>query len=320
MITAGRQRTHVPTENLSGQLADYVALRRSLGFAVKEADWLLPGFVGYLAEHDARHVTCELALAFATAPAQVLPVTHRQRLTAIRGFAGYLHNLDQRHQVPPPDLLPARYSRVTPFLYSDDDVLQLLAAARGLSPTQRAHTFATLIGLLAVSGLRLGEALRLGRDDVDYSRAMLLVRHAKLGASREVPLHSSALVALADYSRLRDQHHPHPACQRFFVSVRGTPLNPRTVSGTQRMLITAAGLAPRGPRCSPRTHDLRHSFAVHTLIGWYRDGVDVDARMPLLSQVLGHVNPAHTYWYLQAAPELLELVAARLEPALGRSS
>ncbi len=320
MTATGRALPTVPTHNLTGQLADYVALRRSLGFAVKEADWLLPGFVSYLAEHDARHVTCELALACATAPRKVSAVTHRQRLTAIRGFAAYLHNLDQRHQVPAPDLLPARYSRVTPYLYSEDDVLRLLAAARALSPTLRAHTFATLIGLLAVSGLRLGEALRLGRDGVDYTGALLLVRHTKLGASRDVPLHPSTLRALADYARLRDQHHPNPACATFFVSAGGNPLNPRTVSGTQRMLITAAGLQPRGPRCHPRTHDLRHSFAVHTLIGWYRDGVDVDARMPLLSQVLGHVNPAHTYWYLQAAPELLALAAARLAPAFGGSS
>lgn len=301
------------------QLAGYVALRRSLGFALKEADWLLPAFVTYLDELDATHVTCELALAFATLPSGVLPVTHRQRLGAIRGFAEYLHNVDDRHQVPSRDLLPARYSRVTPYLYSDDDVARLMAAARCLTPTLRAHTFQTLIGLLTVSGLRLGEAIGLGRDDVDYERSLLMVRHAKLKAAREVPLHQTTLQALADYARLRDRHHPTPACPAFFLSVRGTPLHPRTVNGTQRALIATAGLEHRGQRCRPRTHDLRHSFAVNTLIGWCRDGVDVDARMPLLSQVLGHVNPASTYWYLQAAPELLTLVADRLEPASGDS-
>jgi integrase/recombinase XerD len=298
-------------------LADYVALRRSVGFALKEADWLLPGFVRYLQEHDAEHVSTELALAFATLPTGVLPVTHRARLGAVRGFTQYLHNLDPKHQVPPQDVLPAHYSRVTPYLYSDEDVVRLIAAAAALTPAIRAHTFQTMIGLLAVSGLRLGEAIMLGRDDINYDRSLLVVRHAKLGIVREVPLHSSSLLALADHARLRDQHYPSPVGSTFFLNQSGRALRARTVSGTQRTLIAAAGLEPRGQRCRPRTHDLRHSFAVHTLIDWYRDGVDVDARMPLLSQVLGHVNPANTYWYLQAAPELLTLVAARLEPDRG---
>jgi integrase len=247
----------------------------------------------------------------------VLPITRQQRLGVVRGFAKYLKTLDDTTEVPPTDLLPASYSRVTPYLYSDEEIEQLMAVARSLSPELRGLTYATLIGLLAVSGMRIGEAIRLDRGDVDSGQSLLVVRNSKREKAREVPLHETTLEALSAYAKLRDHQYPEWTSESFFVSTIGTRLYPACVNHTYRDLVALAGLEGRGPRCRPRIHDLRHSFAVKTLIGWYREGLDVDARMPLLSKVLGHANPASTYWYLQAAPELLALVARQVEPVFG---
>jgi integrase len=165
--------------DLRRQLFDYVALRRSLGYVMKEGDFLLPSFVAYLEDRNARHITTELALAWAISPSGVLPITRQQRLGVVRGFAKYLKTLDDTTEVPPTDLLPASYSRVTPYLYSDEEIEQLMAVARSLSPELRGLTYATLIGLLAVSGMRIGEAIRLDRDDVDYRTSLLVVRNSK---------------------------------------------------------------------------------------------------------------------------------------------
>jgi integrase/recombinase XerD len=192
-----------------------------------------------------------------------------------------------------------------------------MAAARSFPSPLRAATFETLVGLLAVTGLRIGEALRLDRDDVDLSDGVLLVRVSKFGKSREVPLHASTVDALAAYARGRDRLCPHPVVPAFFVSTAGTRLLYCGAHLAWLELVRRAGLKPRSGTCRPRPHDLRHSFAVRTLLDWYREGADVQARMPALSTYLGHVHPAHTYWYLSAAPELLQLVVARLDAAEG---
>jgi integrase/recombinase XerD len=297
---------------LRAHLANYVTLRRSLGFVVKEADCLLPSFVEFLETSGADHVTTELALTWATSHPQVLPVTKRQRLMAVRGFAEYLNSFDARTEIPPPDLLPATYSRVTPHIYTDGEIDALMAAATTLSPPIRAWTYQTLIGLLAVSGIRIGEAIRLDDRDIDNSRSLLVVRNSKLEKAREVPLHSSTLVALATYETERDRHFPQRPNDSLFVSTLGTRLHPCTVRHTYWHLIALAGVHGRGGRSRPRVHDIRHSFAVKTLAGWYRDGVDIDASMPLLSKMLGHANPASTYWYLSGTPELFTNVADRI--------
>jgi integrase len=303
--------------DLRAHLADYVELRRSLGFACREADSLLPNFLAYLDRRGARHVTADLALAWATSPSDVLAITKRQRLGAVRGFAEYLHAIDDRTEVPPTDLLPATYTRVAPYFYSDEEIEALMAAARTLKPALRAITYETLIGLVAVSGIRVGEAIRLDRDDIDYQRALLVVRASKRVRSREVPLHDSTLHALSAYSKMRDHRWRELPLESFFVSTVGTPLYARCVDKTHRDLVARAGLDEHGQRRRPRLHDLRHSFAIKTLIGWHRDGLDIDARIPALCRVLGHANPANTYWYLQAVPELLAIVAERVEHIFG---
>ncbi len=178
----------------------------------------------------------------------------------------------------------------------------------------RAATFETLVGLLAVTGLRIGEALRLDRDDLDLTAGVLTIRLSKFGKSREVPIHAGTVDALATYARRRDRLC-QPVDQAFFVSTAGRRLLYCNAHLAWLELVGQAGLLPRSATCRPRPHDLRHSFAVRTLIGWYREGIDVQAQLPALSTYLGHVHPGSTYWYLSAAPELLHIVAARLEPS-----
>jgi integrase/recombinase XerD len=182
---------------------------------------------------------------------------------------------------------------------------------------RRAATFETLIGLLAVTGLRIGEALRLDRDDVDPADGVLHIRNTKFGKSRDVPLHPTSVAALATYTACRDELCTRRVDRSFFVSTAGTRLLYCNAHLGWLDLVRRAGLQPRSAKCRPRPHDLRHSFAVRTLLGWYRDSADVGACMPLLSTYLGHVHPANTYWYLSTAPELLALVAARLDVADG---
>jgi integrase len=209
---------------------------------------------------------------------------------------------------PPAGLLPAGNHRATPYLYANADIVGLMAAARGLRSALRAATFETLVGLLAVTGVCIGEALRLDRGDVDMGEGVLQIRDTKFGKSREIPLHTSTVEALAVYARRRNRLCPRPVDPAFFVSTAGTRLLYCNVHATWLNRVRRAGLEPRSASCRRRPHDLRHNFAVRTLLGWYQDDVDAQARMPALSTYLGHVHPANTYWYLSGAPELVMLV------------
>jgi integrase len=305
---------------LRRSLEQYLTIRRALGFKLAGEGRLLADFVSFADQAGIHTLTTEVALAWATLPPQGSPGWLARRLRAVRGFARYLQTLDPATEIPPADLLPARSGRATPYLYSDAEIVALMAAAPQLAPPLRAATFETLIGLLAVTGLRIGEAMRLDRDDIDWSNQLLSVRDSKYGKSRQVLLHRSTLDALGSYGERRDRLCRRPQAPSFFVSTRGTRLVHSTIYPSFRSLLRQAGLAQRSSSCRPRVHDLRHSFAVKTLLGWYRDGDDVSVRMPLLSTYLGHVDPAATYWYLSAAPELLALAAERLELAAGERS
>lgn len=303
--------------DLRRDLDDYLAIRRALGFKLDRAGRLLADFVHHMEASGNETITIDAAVAFATLPPNGAPEWWGHRLSVVRTFARHLHAIDAAHQVPPPDVLPGRSHRATPYLYSDVDIAALMTAARGLRSPLRAATFETLVGLLAVSGLRIGEALRLDRDDVDLDEGVLMVRNSKFGKSREVPVHPTTVEALAAFARQRDRLCPRPAAPAFFLSLAGTRLLYCNAHLAWLDLVRRAGLQPRSATCRPRPHDLRHSFAVTTLLGWYRDGADVAARMPMLSTYLGHVHPANTYWYLSAAPELLAIVVGRLESTFG---
>jgi integrase/recombinase XerD len=300
--------------DLDGAVADYLATRRALGFKLERHGRLLPDLVGALARAGATTLTTELALGWATQPAG-RPEEWAQRLSVARGFARYLQTLDPGAEVPPADLLPRRRRRASPYLYAEAEVVALLAATATLRSPLGAATYRTLLGLLAVTGMRVGEALGLDCADVDRDQQRVVVRAGKFGATRALPLHPSTLAALDRYAQVRDARWPRPMSPAFFLSVAGTRLFYANVYRTFRHLARRAGLRPRSAACRPRLHDLRHTFAVDTLVGWYRAGVDAAARMPRLSTYLGHAAPAWTYWYLSASPELLALAAARLDRA-----
>jgi integrase len=296
-------------------LADYLAVRRALGYKLALAERLLGQFVGYLEDAGADTVTIADAVAWAVLPGGS-PWWHKQRLSIARGFAAHLRAAGLAAEIPPPHMIPARTPRATPFLYSAAEVSALMAATSSLASPLRAATYRTLIGLLAATGMRVGEAIRLDRPDFDSAAGVLTVRDTKFGKSRLVPLHSTTTSALAGYLRLRDRLHPGPGSPAAFISPAGTRLAYCNVHATWRLLVRRAGLRPRSPNCRPRPHDLRHSFAVASLLDAYAAGQDGHARLALLATYLGHANPAATYWYLSAAPELLALAGQRLDDHL----
>jgi integrase len=290
---------------------DYLKLRRSLGFKLTLHGRLLPQFVDCLDAAGATRVTTELAISFAQLPQGVQPVQWAHRLSMVRGFARYLQAIDPATEVPPHDVFAARYQRPTPYLWQEIEVLDLMAAARLLRPALCALTYECFFGLLWATGMRIGETIGLQRGDVDLTRGVITVRQAKLGRSRLVPLQQSSTDALACYAGSRDRLCPRPGSQAFFVSSRGTALVPQVVLQVFHRLAVKTGLRTETKR--PRVHDLRHSFAVRVLVSCYRSGIDVETRMVALSTYLGHVNPVDTYWYLSSSPELVELVAGRLD-------
>jgi integrase/recombinase XerD len=278
--------------DLHQAVEDYLTVRRALGAKLERHPWLLNDFVAYLQAAGATTVTAELALAWAWLPG---PDTHptyvSNRLSVVRGFARHLQAFDPATEVPPARLVPRSRCRATPYLYSDAEVAALMTAARSLTPALRAATYETLIALLMVTGARVGELIRLDRDDVDWDDSVLVIWDSKFAKSRELALHPSTVDALRRYAALRDRSGRSSTTASFFVSAAGTRLVYRTVQQTFSSLLRRAGLTPRSDRCRPRIHDARHSFAVRTVLGWYRDGVDVQARLPWLSTYLGHRKP-----------------------------
>jgi integrase/recombinase XerD len=300
---------------LSAELAGYLALRRSMGFKLRRAEKLLNQFVQFCQTADVEVVTTEVALRWAALPEGASPAWVCLRLGVVRAFSRYLALVDGRSQVVPTNVVPHRHCRATPFLYSADQVQALMAAARSLCSPVRQATFETIVGLLWATGMRVGEALGLNCDDVDLAHGVLTVREAKFGKTRELPLHETTTAALSAYATRRSRWSLPGTTEAFFVSAAGTRVLYCNFHLGFQELVRRAGIEARSATCRPRPHDLRHSFAVRALTGWYRDGVDVEANLPKLSTYLGHVVPAHTYWYLSAAPELLALAAPRLESA-----
>jgi len=293
---------------------EYLAMRRTLGFKLSTQGPLLMDFVGYCEGQATDRVTTEVAVAWAIdTPRSTDRVWWSHRLAVVRIFARHLQTLYPTTEIPPADVLPARYRRVTPYLYSRAQITALVEAAATLTPPLRGRTYQTLIGLLAVTGLRISEACRFDDDDVDLDTGVLTVRDSKFGRSRQVPIHASTATALGGYRTCRDRLCRAPRTPGFFVSMRGTRLNPVSARHTFPDVLAVAGIQAAPGRRRPRLHDLRHSFVVATLLQWHRSGVDVRARLPLLSTYLGHVSPASTYYYTNAVPELLALVAGKLQ-------
>ena len=301
-------------------LEEYLAIRRTLGFKLTDLGRHLRNFVDYVEDEGASYITTEIALRWAQLPTRVQPATRAARLASVRRFATWRRATDPRTQVPPEGLLPHRYRRTRPYIYSEDEIGRIVLTAGGLASAKglRARTYSTLFGLLAVTGMRVSEALSLDRNDVDLEAAILTIRRTKFGKTRLVPVHPSTRDALRAYGQQRDQIVPASSTPGFFVSERGIRITGWAARYTFAKVSREIGLrAPvevkgRYHGHGPRLHDMRHRFAVRTLIDWYRAGLDVEREIPKLATYLGHVHVHDTYWYLEAVPELLALASQRL--------
>jgi integrase/recombinase XerD len=300
---------------LTDAIQDYLAMRRNLGFKLRDAGMVLAKFAAFMEQRNAEVITTHLALEWAQQPNKAQPALWAQRLSYVRCFARHHIASDPKTEIPAPGLLPFRPQRANPYLYSDQDIQRLLEAALTLSPGMelRRWTFHVFLGLLSVTGLRVGEALRLKLDDVDLDNGVLTVRGTKFGKSRLVPIHTSTRQVMTDYKNRRAHLLGERDAAHFFVTQTGHQLDGGDLRRVFYCLSRQIGLRAANNSHGPRLHDFRHRFAVETLLGWYRSGQDVERRLPVLSTYLGHVHVSDTYWYLSAHPELMRLAMKRLE-------
>jgi len=263
---------------------EYLRMRRGLGFKLRHDERRLKCFVAFMEQQNASHITSELALKWATQPADAQPATWGGRLTSVRGFARYCSGADPRTEIPPVGLVPYRPRRATPYLYSEQEIRRLMAAARALRPSGglRGLTYCCLFGLLTVTGLRISEALALTRNDVDLQNGLLTIRGAKFGKSRLVPLHASTRRALASYAQQRDAYLNQPPAANFLLCDRGRPPEVSTVRRVFYQLSRQTGLRGLSDRRGPRLQDFRHLCATKILVRWYRAGEDAEHRFRLL--------------------------------------
>ena len=304
---------------LKSVVQEYLSLRRSLGFKLISTEYVLRWFLSFMEREHLTYITTKGVLQWVHGSEAVSLPQRSLRFGIIRKFAQYAHALDAAHEVPPSRLLTHRTVRINPHIYSNSEVLRLLEgclvlpAGNGL----RRYTYYTIFGLLSVTGMRVSEATSLRRDDVDLSTGIITIQETKFSKTRCIPVHASTIHVLADYIRRRDEIHPNADSSAFFLSDPGTALTTAVLRYTFLRISHRIGFRKPNQRYGPRIHDLRHTFAVKTVMRWYREGVNVDQQMPLLSTYLGHVKPSDTYWYLSSVPELVGLAAARLEAYQG---
>lgn len=302
--------------SLEQALKDYLRIRRSLGFLLREPATCLRNFVAFLQAQRASYITTELALRWATQPTKAQPSTWAGRLGMVRRFAIWHSAFEPRTEIPPAGLLPHRYRRKPPHIYSDQEIKRLLRRTQQLPSPKglRARTYTTLFGLLVATGMRVNEALGLDRQEVELDRGILYIRRTKFGKSRYVPVHPSTVDALKKYAQARERIFPAPLTPAFFISERGRRITEWMARYTFAKLSQRLGLRvpAKGHGRGPRLHDMRHRFAARTLLHWYRAGLDVERELPKLATYLGHVHVNDTYWYLEAVPELLQLATDRL--------
>lgn len=300
-------------------LTDYLTMRRSLGYKLEDHGQALPGFVTFLESHHITFITQELALAWALDSPKAQATRCAKRLSLVRGFARYRSLSDPRTQIPSPGLLPVSRKRAKPYLYSLEEVQRLLDAALRMEPRYKTGAllpwvYHCLFGLLCVTGMRLGEARNLELKDVDLDSAILTIRNAKHGKQRLIPIHDTTCVVLADYLDRRTRHWKNRTVSEFLlVSSWGLRLDKAQIHRAFHSLSRQIGLRAESDSHGPRLHDFRHRFATNTLINWYRNDLDPERLLPVLSAYLGHTNIADTQWYLDATPELMREAMNRVE-------
>lgn len=303
---------------LSQELDRYLSIRRSLGFKLSTEERILRKLVAFAEQEKTDWISTALFLRWKDAFGQANQQTWAHRLGMVRMFAQWLHSMDSKHEVPPQALIPSRMRRPHPYIYSEDEICRIVKAAAELPSIHgvRGLTMSTLFGLIAVTGLRVSEALALDATDVDLEQGVLTIRQGKLGKARVLPVLDCTKLRLAAYAKERDRLLGR-ASTAFFVADRGERLTDCGARYSFAMVCQAIGLRPsqriRRHGRGPRIHDLRHTFAVRTLVKWYRDNKDPAKEMIRLVTYLGHGNPANSYWYIEAVPELLDLASRRVE-------
>ncbi len=292
----------------------YIAYRRSYGYALKMEESQLKSFARFAEENSTdEHLTLALAVRWARTARKPNPLTWSRRIEVLRGFARFCLRTDPKTEIPERDLFGRAHRRLIPHIYTNAEVAALLNATARLLPQEglRASSCRTILGLLASSGLRIGEALALSRSDVDLDNGVLDIREAKFQKHRLVPLHQSTTIALRDYAQRRDQLVAHPTCDCFFLRDDGRPVDRRSVLYALQTLCDELGWQPRGDYPHHRLHDLRHTFIVRSVLGSYERGCGVDHAVLALSTYVGHAKVSDTYWYLTGIPELMSLAGAR---------
>lgn len=305
----------------SEELDRYLTIRRSLGYDLKTDERILRRFINFAEAQGDKHISTDLFLRWRASCPSVKRHTWACRLGTVRIFAQWLHGIDPKHEVPPQSLIPCCQRRPQPYIYSEEQIRRIVKAASELPSINgiRPLTCAALFGLLATTGLRVSEAVSLDADDIDPESGVLTVRCGKGGKERILPLSQSTTAHLVAYAAERDRLLGYRS-EAFFVADRGERLTDCGARYNFAVVCRAIGLREptkfRRHGHGPRIHDLRHSFAVRTLMNWYRMGKDPAREILKLSTWLGHANPAHTYWYIEAVPELLELASRRAADSL----
>jgi len=306
-------------EKIRQGVEDYLTIRQSLGFQLDHPKRMLRNFVSFLEQKDASYISTDLVVQWVNLHKNTQLFSRAARFSIIRKFIEYWHNFDSRTEVPPKDLLIYSYRRKTPYIYTDEEISGLLLACEKLTSRigLRKHTYMVLFGLIACTGLRRSEVIFLDQEHIDFDQSILTIKKSKFNRSRMVPLHATVLKHLIKYEQHRDQLFPISKTNAFFVSEKGMRLNRSAIRDTFLEISRIVGLRNQSDSCGPRIHDLRHRFAVKTIIEWYKAGINVEQRMPILSTYLGHIDPRYTYWYLSNVPELMTLVASRLSGVFG---
>ncbi|MDX0457614.1 tyrosine-type recombinase/integrase [Sinorhizobium medicae] len=298
----------------------YLSIRRRLGADLSTDERILRRFAAFVDNDGAEYIDTRLIMRWLESLPSASAGTRGARFRVARQFAAWLHGTDPRHEVPPQGLVPGHVQRVHPHIYSDAEIIAIIEHARSLPSVygMRGLTCSTLFGLIVVTGLRINEALRLDQTDLDIETGVLRVRFGKLGKERLLPLDPTVAQKLESYGRERDRLLGRRS-EALFVACKGHRLGDCGARYNFALVCQQIGLRPRQDYKrhgrGPRIHDLRHTFAVRTMLNWYRSGHDVGREMIKLTTWLGHASPTDTYWYLEAVPELLELAAARITSA-----
>lgn len=299
------------------RVQDYIAYRRDLGYSLTADASQLLNFARFADQLGQKRLTAAFAIEWAKASKKQTSITWTRRIVVLRGFAKYWHRFDPMTEIPPLGLFGPIGRRLTPHIYTEDEVMAILSATARLRPLKglRPATCYTVFGLMASTGLRLSEVLNLTRTDVNFDSGILNIQGAKFCKQRLVPLHPTVVGQLKNYAERRDQSIAKSETDSFFLMDNGKSATFDGINQALRTVCRRLGWTPRGDHTRHRPHDFRHYFIVQNLMNWQRQEIDPDCRILALSTYVGHGSLSSTYWYITGVPELLTIAAERVRPA-----